>query len=163
MTTALTNNSVDVILLDWAAGSLSLTLLLLSSLFEMIMRTSLLHMKQWHVWSHHLQLLQHSLKCSDIQQHSEKSIIPCAWQLAQSAEINTSWLWIRIAFMYNNQWVLTWFNMMHSCTNRTFTSSSTRMTLVWEKWVYWVSCCWSTKRTESTSTVTRVRATTYTL
>ncbi len=53
--------------------------------------------------------------------------------------------------------------LFDSCTNRTFTSDSTRMTLVWEKWVYWVSCCWSTKRTESSSAVTRVRTAMYTL
>jgi len=157
----LVNSSVDVILLDWAAGSLSLTSLLLFSLFKMTMRTSLLHTEQRHAWSCHLQLLQHSLKCFDIQQHSEKNTIPCVWQLTQSAEINTLWLWIRIVLMYNSWWVLIWFNVMCSHTNRTFTLSSTRMTLVWEKWVYWASCCWSTKRTESMSTATKTRAATY--
>ncbi len=161
MTTALINSNVDAILLDWAAGSPSLTSSLLFSLFEMTMRTSLLCMKQQHAWSCHLQLLQHSLKCFDIQRHFKKNAILCAWQLTQPADINTLWLWIRIAFMYNNWWVLIWFNVMHSRTNRTFTLSSTKMTLVWEKWVYWVSCCWSTKRTELTSTVTKVRMTTY--
>ncbi len=159
--TVLISSSVSVILLDWAAGSFSLTSLLLFSLFKMTMRTSLLHTEQWHVWSHHLQLSQHSLKCFDVQWHFKKSVIPHAWQLAQSAETNTLWLWIRIALMYNDWWVLIWFSVMCSCTNRTFTLSSARMALVWEKWVYWVSCCWSTKRTESTSTVTRVRVTTY--
>ncbi len=163
MTTVFTDSDADVILLDWAADSFSLTLLLLFSSSEMTMRTSLLHTKQQHVWSHHLQLLQHSLKCSDIQQHFKKSIILCVWQLTQPAGINTPWLWIRIAFMYNSWWVLIWFSVMHSCTNRTFTLSSTRMTLVWEKWVYWASYCWLMKRTELTSTVTRVRAATYAL
>ncbi len=161
--TASADSNVDVILLDWAAGSLSLTSLLLFSSFKMTMRTSLLRMKQWHAWSCHLQLLQHSSKCSDIQQHFKKNAILCVWQLTQPAGINTSWLWIRIAFMYDSQWVLTWFSVMCSCTNKTFTLSSTRMTLVWEEWVYWVSCCWSTKRTESTSTAARTRTTTYAL
>jgi len=162
MTTTFTDNSIDVILLDWAACSFLLTSLLFSS-SEMTMRTSLLRTEQQHAWLCHLQLLQHSLKCSDVWQHFKKSIILCAWQLTQSTETNTSWLWIRIALMYNNQWVLIWFDVMHSCTNRTFTLSSVRMTLVWEEWVYWASCCWSTKRTESTSTVTRVRTATYAL
>ena len=159
--TVLTDDGAGVILLDWAAGSLSLTSLLLFSSFKMTMRTSLLHTEQWHAWSRHLQLPQHSLKCSDVQRHFKKSVIPCVWQLTQPAETNTLWLWIRIAFMYDSQWVLTWFNVMHSRTNRTSTPGSARMALVWEKWAYWASCCWPTKRTESTSTAARVRATTY--
>ncbi len=161
MTIAPADGSVDAILLSWAAGSPSLTSSLLFSSSEMTMRTLLLHTEQRHVWSRHLQLSQHSLKCSDVQQHFKKSVIPCAWQLAQPAETNTLWLWIRIALMYDDWWVLTWFNVMYSRTNETFTSGSTRMALVWEKWVYWVSCCWSMKRTESTSTATRMRAATY--
>ncbi len=161
MTTA-SANSTDVICLDWAAGSLSLTLSLFSS-FKMTMRTSLLCTKQQAAWSHHLQLLQHSLKCSDVQRHFEKSAIPHVWQFVQLSEINTFWLWIRITLMYNEQWVLIWFNVIHCHTNKTFTSGSAMMALVWEKWAYWVSCCWSTKRTESTSTLTRVRAATYAL
>ncbi len=157
----LISSSVDVIFLDWAAGSPSLTSLLLFSSSEMTMRTSLLHTEQWHAWSHHLQLLQHSLKCSDIWWHFKKNAILCVWQLAQPTETNTSWLWIRITLMYDSQWVLIWSDVMCSCTNRTFTLSSTRMTLVWEKWVYWVSCCWSMKRTESTSTAVKVRTATY--
>jgi len=159
--TALISDNADVILLDWAAGSFSLTSLLLFSSFKMTMRTSLLHTKQQHVWSCHLQLLQHSSKCFDVWQHFKKSVILCAWQLRQLTDINTSWLWIRIAFMYNSWCILTWFNAMCSCTNRTFTLNSTRMPLVWEKWVYEASCCWSTKRTELTSTVTRMRAAMY--
>jgi len=132
-------DSVSAILLDWAAGSFSLTLLLFS-LSEMMMRTSLLHMKQQAAWSCHLQLLQHSLKCSDVWRHFKKSVISHVWQLIQSAEINTLWLWIRIALMYNDWWVLIWFNRIQSCIDRTFTLNSIRMSLVWEKWVYWVSC-----------------------
>ncbi len=161
MTTVLIDDT-DVICLDWAACSLSLTLSLFS-LFEMTMRTSLLCTKQWAAWSCHLQLSQHSLKCFDIQQHFKKSVILHVWQLIQSAEINTPWLWIRIALMYDNQWVLIWSDMIQSHTNRTFTLSSVRMIIVWKKWAYWVSCCWSTKRTESLSAVTRTRTTMYAL
>jgi len=163
MTITLTDSSADVILLSWAAGSLSLTLLLLFSLFKMTMRTSLLHTEQWHAWSCHLQLLQHSLKCSDVQQHFRKNVILHVWQLTQSVEINTFWLWIRITLMYNGWWILIWFSVMCSRTNRTFTLSSVRIALVWEEWVYWVSYCWSTKRTESMSTAARARAATYAL
>ena len=99
--TTLISDSVSVICLNWAAHSSSLTLLLFS-LSEMTMRTSLLHTEQWAVWSRHLQLPQHSLKCFDIQRHSEKSVISCAWQLIQSSETNTLWLWIKITLMYNN-------------------------------------------------------------
>jgi len=161
--TAFISSGVSAILLDWAAGSFSLTSLLLFSSFEMTMKTSLLHRKQWHTWSCHLQLLQHSLKCSDIWQHFKKSAILCAWQLRQLSEINTLWLWIRIAFMYDDWWVLTWFSVMCSHTNRTFTSDSARIPLVWEKWAYRTSCCWSTKRTESMLTDTRTKTATYTL
>jgi len=161
--TTLVSDNIDAILLDWAAGSLSLTSSSLFSSFKMTMRTSLLCTEQQHAWSCHLQLLQHSSKCSDIWWHFKKSAIPCVWQLTQLTETNTLWLWIRITFMYNGQWVLIWFSVMHSCTNRTFTLSSTRMTFVWEKWVYWASCCWLTKRTELTLTATRTRAAMYTL
>ena len=153
-------DDVNVICLDWAAHSFSLTLLLFSS-FKMTMRTSLLCMKQWAAWSCHLQLSQHSLKCFNVQWHFRKSLILHVWQLVQLTEINTLWLWIRIALMYDNQWVLTWFNIIQSCMNKTFTLSSVRMIIVWEKWAYWVSCCWSTKRTEFSLTVTRMRVTTY--
>ncbi len=161
MTITLTD-SVSVICLDWAACLFSLTLLLFS-LFEMTMRTSLLHIKQWAVWSHHLQLLQHSLKCFDVQWHSEKSVISHFWQLVQLTEINTLWLWIRIALMYNGWWVLIWFNVIQSCTNRMFTLSSIRMIIVWEKWAYRMSCCWLTKKTKSSLAATRMRTTTYAL
>jgi len=158
--TTVSVNSVNVICLDWAACSSSLTLLLFL-LFKITMRMSLLCTEQWAVWSCHLQLLQHLLKCFDVWQHFKKSVILCFWQLTQSAEINTLWLWIKIALMYDSWWVLTWFSVIQSCTNRTFTLSSTRMIIVWEKWVYWASCCWSTKRTELSSAAARTRATTY--
>jgi len=77
MMIALTDNSVDVILLGQAAGSFLLTSLLLFSSSEMTMRTSLLCTEQRHAWSRHLQLLQHSLKCSDVQRHFKKSVILC--------------------------------------------------------------------------------------
>ncbi len=128
-------SDADVICLSWAAHLFSLTLLLFS-LFKMTMRTSLLCTEQWAVWSHHLQLSQHSLKCFNVWQHFKKSVILCVWQLIQPSEINTSWLWIRIMLMYDDQWVLTWFSIIQSHMNRTFTSSSARMTLVWKKWVY---------------------------
>ncbi len=161
MMTVLTD-SVSVIYLDWAACSFSLTLLLFS-LSEMTMRTSLLHMKQQAVWSCHLQLSQHSLKCFDVWWHSEKSVILCFWQLIQLTEFNTFWLWIKIALMYNGWWVLIWFSVIQSCMNEMFTLSSVRMIIVWEKWVYWVSCCWLTKRTELSSAATRMRTATYAL
>jgi len=122
-------DSVSMICLDWAACSSSLTLLLFS-LFEITMRMSLLCTKQWAVWSCHLQLLQHSLKCSDVWWHFKKSVIPHVWQLIQSAEINTLWLWIRIALMYNSWWVLIWFSVTHCCMNKMFTLSSAKMTIV---------------------------------
>ncbi len=155
-------SDIDVICLDWAACSFSLTSLLFL-LSEMTIRTSLLCMKQWAAWSCHLQLSQHSLQCFDVQQHFKKNIILCVWQLIQLTEINTLWLWIRIALMYNDQWILTWFSVIQSCTNRTFTSNSVRMIIVWEKWAYWVSCCWSTKRTELSSAAAKTRVTTYAL
>jgi len=161
--TALIDDSADVILLGWAAGSFSLTSSLSSSLFKMTMKTSLLRTEQQCAWSCHLQLLQHSLKCSDVQRHFKKSVILCVWQLRQPTDISTPQLWIRIAFMYNSQCILTWSDVMCSCMNRTFTLSSTRMPLVWEEWAYRVSCCWSMKRTELTSTAIRVRTATYTL
>ncbi len=161
MTTASVDNNISTIHLDWAACSLSLTLSSFSS-SEITMRTSLLHMKQWVVWSCHLQLSQHLLKCFDVQWHFKKSVILCVWQLIQSVKTNTPWLWIRIALMYNDQWVLIWFSVIHYCTNKMFTLSSVRMIIVWKEWVYWVSCCWSTKRTKLTSTATRARTATYT-
>jgi len=153
-------DNTDVICLDWAACSFSLTLLLFSS-SEITMRTSLLHTEQQQAWSHHLQLSQHSLKCFDVWWHSEKNVILHAWQLIQLAKTNTPWLWIRIALMYISWWVLIWFSVICYCMNRTFTLNSARMTIVWEEWTYWASCCWSTKKTELTSTAARVRTTTY--
>jgi hypothetical protein len=140
-----------------------LSTLSLFSLFKMMMSTSLLCTEQWAAWSPHLQLLQHSLKCSDVQWHFEKSVILHSQQLIQLLRINTSWLWIRMALMYDSWWVLTWFSVIQCCTNETFTSHSARMIIVWEKWAYRVSCCWSTKRTELTSAATQTKVTTYTL
>jgi len=122
-------SSVSVICFDWAACSFSLTLSLFSS-FEMTIRMSLLCMKQQAVWSCYLQLLQYSLKCFDVQWHFKKSVISCVWQLIQSAEINTLWLWIRITLMYNGWWVLIWFSVIQSCTNKTFTLSSVKMIMI---------------------------------
>ena len=156
MTTSV-SDSADMILLGWAAGSLSLTLLLLFSLSEMTMRMSLLHTEQQHAWSHHLQLLQHSLKCFDVQWHFKKSVISCFWQLVQSVKINTSWLWIKIALMYDSWWVLIWADVIQFCTNKMLSLSRVRMTIVWEKWAYKASCCWSTQRTELTLMFTRMR------
>jgi hypothetical protein len=120
--------------LSWLSSMLISLTLLLFSLSEMTMRTSLLHTEQWAVWSCHLQLSQHSLKCFDVWWHFKKNVISCVWQLT-TAEINTLWLWIRIALMYDNWWVLIWFSVTHCCTNKMFTLSSTRMTIVWREWV----------------------------
>jgi hypothetical protein len=84
----------------------------------------------------------------------QKSVILCVWQLIQLAEINTLWLWIRIALMYNSD-EFSSDSMWCIAVQTEHSHWAARMTLVWEKWVYWVSCCWSTKRTESTSTATR--------
>jgi hypothetical protein len=149
------------ILLSWAAGSFSLTLLLFS-LFKMTMRTSLLY-RTVSSMIMSLAVTATLIEMFWCMTTFQKSVILHVWQFVQLTEINTLWLWIRITLMYDDWWVLIWFNRIQSCTNKTFTSNSMRMPLVWEKWVYWVSCCWSTKRTESSSTVTRVRAATYTL
>jgi hypothetical protein len=53
------------------------------------------------------------------------------WQLIQLSEINTFWLWIRMHWCM--PWVLIWFDVIHCCTNRTFTLSRARMTIVWEE------------------------------
>ena len=136
------------------------SVLLLFSLFKMTMSISLLCMKQWAAWSCHLQLLQHSLKCFDVWRHFKKSVILCFWQSVQLTKINTSWHWIRITLMYNNWWVLIWFNVIQFCTNRTLSLNRVRMIIVWEKWVYKASCCWSILRTELTLTLIRMRAAT---
>jgi len=118
ITTVSVNSETDAICLNLAMHSLSSVLLLFSS-FKMMMSTLLLYMKQQAAWSHHLQLLQHSLKCFDVQQHSEKSVILCFWQLIQLSEINTLWLWIKIALMYDSWWVLICCNVIQFCTNKT--------------------------------------------
>jgi len=159
ITTVLINSKADAICLSLAMCSFSLMSLFLS-LFEMTMSTSLLCTEQWAAWSHHLQLLQHSLKCFDIQQHFKKSIILCFWQLIQLSEINMSWLWIRITLMYNSWWVLICCDVIQIHTNRMLSLNRVRITIVWEKWVYKANCCWSTSRTKLTSVFTRARATT---
>ncbi len=152
------SNKINAIHLDLAMCSPSLTLLLFSS-SEMTMSTSLLHTEQWAAWSCHLQLLQHSLKCFDVQWHFKKSVILHFWQSVQLTEINTPQLWIRIALMYNNWWVLIWTSVIQFHINKTLSSDRVRMTIVWEKWVYKASCCWSTQKTELTSVFTRMRTT----
>ena len=133
---------------------------LLFSLFKMTMSTLLLCTKQWAAWSCHLQLLQHSLKCFDVQWHFKKSVILHFWQSVQLTEINTSWLWIRIALMYDSWWVLIWVNVIQFCMNKILSSSRARITIVWKEWVYEASCCWSTQRTELTSMFIRMRTAT---
>jgi len=156
ITIASADGKVSAICLNLATHLLSSALSSFSS-FKMTMSTSLLHTEQWAAWSRHLQLLQHSLKCFDIQQHFKKSIILHFWQSVQLTEINMPWLWIKITLMYNSQWVLIWFNVIQFCTNRTLSSSRARMIIVWEKWAYKASCCWSTSRTELTLTFTQIR------
>jgi len=153
------DSRISAICLDLAMCSPSLTLSLFSS-FKMTISTSLLCTKQWAAWSHHLQLLQHSSKCFDIQQQFRKSIILHFWQSVQSSEINMLWLWIRITLMYDSWWVLICCDVIQFCMNRTLSSSRVRMTVVWQEWVYKASCCWSTKKTELTSTSAKTKATT---
>jgi hypothetical protein len=153
-------DNTDVICLDWAACSFSLTLLLFSS-SEMTMRTSLLHTEQWQ-HDHITCSYAHSLKCFDVWWHLKRTSY-FMWQLIQLAEINTPWLWIRIALMYNSWWVLIWFSVIQLLYKQNIHTEQHRMIIVWEEWAYWASCCWSTKKTESTSAATRVRTTTYAL
>jgi hypothetical protein len=143
----------DVILLDWAAGSFSLTSLLLFS------------SSRWQ-WEHHC-----CIQNSDMHGHITCSYCNTHWNVLMyndiSKECHThvsdSWYNWQKSTHSDSESELHWCTTLMSshliqcdvCTNRTFTLSSTRMTLVWEEWVYWVSCCWSTKRTESTSTATR--------
>ncbi len=134
--------------------------LLLFSLFKMTMSTLLLCTEQWAAWSGHLQLSQHSLKCFDVWQHFKKSVILCFWQSVQLTKINMFWLWIRIVLMYNSQWVLIWAKVIQFCMNRMLSLSRVRMIIVWEKWAYKASCCWSTSRTELTLMFTQMRMTT---
>jgi hypothetical protein len=119
----------DVILLDWAAGSFSLTLLLFSS-FKMTMRTSLLHTEQWAVITSLAvtATLTEMFWCTTTFQ---KSVILCVWQLIQLTEINTLWLWIRIALMYNTD-EFSSDSMWYIAVQTEHSLSSTRMTLVWE-------------------------------
>ncbi len=132
ITTASADSEVNAIHLSLATCSLS-SVLLLFSLFKMTMSTSLLCMKQWAAWSHHLQLSQHLSKCFNVQQHSEKSVISHFWQSVQLSKINTLWLWIRIVLMYNNWWVLICCNVIQFCINRTLSSDRAKIIIVWEK------------------------------
>ncbi len=140
ITTVLVSSKVSAIHLDLAMCSFSSTLLLFS-LFKMTMNTSLLHIKQWAAWLHHLQLLQHSLKCFGVQWHFKKDVILHFWQSVQLSEINMLWLWIKITLMYNSWWVLICCSVIQICTNKTLSLSRARMTIVWRKWVYKASCC----------------------
>ncbi len=157
--TASVNSKISAICLDLAMCSLS-SMSLVFSLFKMTMSTSLLHTEQWAAWSHYLQLLQYSLKCSDVQQHFKKSVILCFWQSVQLSEINTSQLWMRITLMYNSWWVLICCNVIQICTNKTLSLNRARMIIVWERWAYKASCYWLTSRTELTSVSAKAKATT---
>ncbi len=140
ITTASVSSRVNTICFDWVMCSFSLTLLLFS-LSEIMMSTSLLHMKQWAAWSCHLQLSQHLLKCFDIWQHFKKSVILHFWQSVQLLKINILWLWIRITLMYNSWWVFICYSVIWFCMNETLSLSRVRIIIVWEKWVYKASCC----------------------
>jgi hypothetical protein len=123
------HSNISVICLDWAACSFSLTLLLFSSLRWQWEHHCCIQNSEQH--DHHLQLSQHSLKCLMYDNILKKSVIHVfdSWYNCRNQH---TWLWIRIALMYDNWWVLIWFNVIHCCTNKTFTLSSTRMTIVWE-------------------------------
>ncbi len=60
----------------------------------------------------------------------QKSIILCFWQSVQLSEINTSLFWIRIAFMYDDQWDRTCCLKICLCTKRTSWSKRARMTMI---------------------------------
>jgi len=151
ITTASADSSADAICHCWETHSLSLISSLSSSSFRMTMTTLLLCMKQWAVWSCHLQLLQHSLKCFDIQQHFKKSIILHFWQSVQLSEINTLLFWIRIAFMYDDQWDRICCSEICLCTKKTSQSERIKITIIWEEWMKMHSCCALTERTEFAS------------
>jgi hypothetical protein len=115
-----------------------------------------LHTEQRRMWSRHLQLLQHSLKCSDVRRHFKRApyCVPDSWDNRQKSTHSDSESGLHLCTTVNEfspglMWCVA-VQTEHSL-------SSTRMTLVWEKWAYWASCCWSTKRTESTSTATKQR------
>jgi len=127
--TVFADSRISAICLDLAMCSPSLTLSLFSS-FKMTISTSLLCTEQWAAWSHHLQLLQHSLKCFDVQQQFRKSVILHFWQLVQSSEINMLWLWIRIVLMYNDWWVFICCSVIWVCTNKTLSSNRVKMITV---------------------------------
>ncbi len=152
------SDEVNAICLDLAMCLFS-SALSLFSLAEMTISTSLLCTEQWAAWSHHLQLSQHSLKCFNVQWHFKKSVILCFWQSVQLSEINMLWLWIRIVLMNNDWWVFICCSVIQFCTNRMLSLNRARMIIVWEKWAYKASCCWSISKTELTSVFTWVRAT----
>jgi hypothetical protein len=81
----------------------------------------------------------------------QKSVILMFLTVSTTVRNQHIWLWIRIALMYNDWWVLICCNVIQICTNRTLSLSRARMIIVWEKWAYKASCCWSTLRTELTS------------
>jgi len=126
--TTVADSRVSAICLSLATHSFSLMLSSIS-LSEMMMSTSLLCTEQWAAWSHHLQLSQHLLKCFDVQQHFEKSVILCFWQSVQLSEINMSWLWIRIVLMYNDWWVLICCSVIQICINKTLSLSRAKWPL----------------------------------
>ena len=138
--TAFVSSEISAICLSLTTHSFSLMLSSFSS-FKMTMSTLLLHTEQQTTWSCHLQLLQHSLKCFNIWQHSEKSVILHFWQSVQSSKINTLWLWIRITLMYNDWWVLICCNVIQFCMNKMLSLSRVKIIIVWEKWAYKASCC----------------------
>jgi len=153
------DSEISTICLDLAMCSFSLTLSLFSS-FKMTMNTLLLCTEQWAAWSCHLQLLQHSLKCFDVQWHFKKSVILCFWQSVQLSEINMLWLWIKIALMYNDWWVLTCCSVIQFCTNRILSLNRAKMTIVWREWAYEASCCWLILKTELTSASAQMKTAT---
>jgi len=156
ITTVFVSSEISAICLSLAMCSFSSVLLLFSS-FKMMMSTLLLCTEQWAAWSNHLQLLQHLLKCFDVWQHFKKNVILHFWQLIQLTEINILWLWIKIVLMYNSQWVLIWVSVIQFCMNGTLSLSRVRMIIVWRKWAYKESCCWSISRTELTLMSVRMR------
>jgi len=154
----LIDSNVNVICHCWETHSSSSISSLSSSSFKMTKTTLLLYMKQWATWLHHLQLLQHFLKCFNVQWHFKKSVILCFWQSVQLLEINTLLLWIRIAFMYDDWWDRICCLKICSHMKKTLWLKRTKITMIWEKWTKMCSCCALTERTEFTSFTAAVRA-----
>jgi hypothetical protein len=85
----------------------------------------------------------------------QKSIILCFWQSAQLTEINT----LTLNQNHIDVWQLMSSHLSWCDTvlyKQMLSLSRVRMIIVWEKWVYKASCCWST-RTESASVSARMR------